>query len=223
MGYINFSIPKDIVLEFKEKGEIRNFIETGTYKGGTCFWAANHFDNVYTIEIDPKISKETASRMDCPKNIQFYVGNSKDVLPELIKEIHTRSIFWLDGHWCNISGFGKDMECPLIDELKALKNYGDSVILIDDARAFLGPLPPPHDSSQWPRIDEIFLLLKSQFPDNFVTIADDVIYSIPPDLIDIFDINWKNKFSERFLPPKNIFKKIKKMMFDFLRLNKHYH
>lgn len=218
MGYISFSIPKDIVLEFKEKGQIENFIETGTYKGGTCFWAASHFEQVYTIEIDPEISKETASRQDCPKNIKFFIGNSKDVLPELVKDIRGRSLFWLDGHWCNISDFGKDMECPLINEIKSLSEFGNAVILIDDARAFLGPLPPPHDGSQWPRIDEIFLLLKSQFPKNFVTIADDVIYCIPPDLIPIFDKDWQSKFSKRFLPPKNIFKKAKAFVFTKLGL-----
>ena len=208
MGYVSFSLPKEIVLEFKEKGQLRNFIETGTYKGGSSFWAAQHFDKVYTIEIDPAISKETSSRQDCPKNIQFYIGNSKDVLPELVKEIKAPSLFWLDGHWCNISEIGKELECPLIDEIKALKDFGNSVILIDDARAFLGPLPPPHDDSQWPRIDEVFLLLKRQFPENLVTIADDVIYCIPPALIPVYDQSWIKYFDQRFGSEKNFLEKI---------------
>ena len=213
MGHVNFSLPKEIVLEFKEKGNFKNFIETGTYKGGSSFWAARHFDKVHTIEIDPAISKATASSPDCPKNIQFYVGNSKDVLPELIKKIDTPSLFWLDGHWCNISEIGKDLECPLMDELKALKDFGNSVILIDDARAFLGPLPPPHDDSQWPRIDEIILLLKNQFPNNFVTIADDVIYCIPPHLVNVYDKSWIKYFGQRFGQKKNIFQKMRKAVF----------
>lgn len=208
MGYVSFSLPKEIVLEFKEKGGFKNFIETGTYKGGSSFWAAHHFEKVYTIEIDPAISKATSSSADCQKNIQFYVGNSKDVLPELVKEIKFPSLFWLDGHWCNISNVGKDMECPLIDELKALKDFGDSVILIDDARAFLGPLAPPHDDSHWPRIDEIFLLLKTQFPNNLVTIADDVIYCIPHALISVYDKSWIKYYGFRFGKKKNIFHKI---------------
>ncbi len=198
MGYVSFSIPKKIVLRFKEKGGIKNFVETGTYKGGTCFWAGHHFDNVYTIEIDPAISKATSEDPACPANIKFYVGNSKDVLPKLVAELKGPSVFWLDGHWCNVSEMGKDMECPLIDELKALKDFGDSVILIDDARAFLGPLPPPHDNSQWPRIDEIFLLLKAQFPSNLVTIVDDVIYCVPSNLIPVFSECWIEDYKERF-------------------------
>src|SRR3981081_198889 len=98
MGYVNFSMPREIVLKFKEKAAIKNFVETGTFKGNTSFWAAVHFEKVYTIEIDPAISKSTASRPDCPKNIDFKIGNSKDVLPKLIDQLKGRSIFWLDGH-----------------------------------------------------------------------------------------------------------------------------
>ncbi len=207
MGHVSFSIPRDIVVEFQQKGAIENFIETGTYKGGTCFWAARHFKNVYTIEIDPEISKETASRKDCPTNIQFYVGNSKDVMPELVRELEGRSFFWLDGHWCGVTEIGKDMECPLMDEIDSLSALKDSVILIDDARAFLGPLPPPHDSKQWPRVDEVIVSLKKSFPDSFVTIIDDVIYSIPPDLIAVFDRFWINSFPKRFTKKNNLIKR----------------
>ncbi|MEO6682253.1 MAG: class I SAM-dependent methyltransferase [Ginsengibacter sp.] len=220
MGYVSFSLPKEIVLEFKNEAKFQNFIETGTYKGGSSYWAARHFDNVYTIEIDPEISKATASRPECPENIEFLVGNSKDVLPELVENIHSPSLFWLDGHWCNISEVGKDMECPLIDEIKALKNFQSSVILIDDARAFLGPLPPPHDDSQWPRIDEIILLLKAQFPDNLVTIADDVIYCIPPSLIPVYDKSWIKYYGTRFGNKKTIFHKIGRTILKSIGLRK---
>jgi hypothetical protein len=201
MGYVSFSMPREIVLKFREKGGIRNFVETGTFQGGTTFWAANHFDEVFTIEIDPAISKVTASRPDRPENIQFLIGNSKDVLPKVAEKLQGRSLFWLDGHWCNVTELGKDTECPLMDELKALEKLKDAVILIDDARAFLGPLPPPHDNTLWPRIDEIFLLLKKQFPDNLVTIADDVIYCLPPDLISVYDEDWISNYNKRFVPP----------------------
>ena len=201
-------MPREIVLKFGEKGGIMNFVETGTYRGNTSFWAAGHFKNVFTIEIDPEISRSTASRPDCPKNIHFLVGNSKDVLPEIVRQLQGRSLFWLDGHWCNVTEMGKDMECPLMDELISLRSIPDAIILIDDARAFLGPLPPPHDNRQWPRIDEIVLLLKKQFPKNLVTIADDVIYCLPPDMIGIFDEEWTRKFNRRFNSKEEYFEKL---------------
>ena len=197
MGHITFSIPKELVKEIIKEIKFDNFVETGTFQGGTCFWAANHFNKVFTIEIDPAISKSTASKPDCPKNIEFLIGNSKDILPELAAEkLPGRSFFWLDGHWCG--GGGKDEECPLMDELAAIGNLKTSAIFIDDARCFLGPLPEPHEASHWPRIDEIFHKLRELFPENTTTIQDDVIMSVPPDVAKIINADWKQKYYARF-------------------------
>jgi hypothetical protein len=202
MGYLTFSMPREIVLEFQKAGNFQNFVETGTFRGGTCFWAAQHFKRVATIEIDPVVSRQTSSRPDCPKNIDFYIGNSKDIIKEVVESLDGRAIYWLDGHWCNTSEFGKEGECPLMDELNAISHKKNDLIFIDDARAFLGPLPPPHNSESWPRIDEIIVFLKNKFPDNLVTIADDVIYCIPSDLIHVFDNNWRKNYVRRYVPIK---------------------
>lgn len=213
MGHVSFSIPGEIVLRFKNGGGINNFVETGTYKGGTSFWAAQHFAKIFTIEIDPEISKSTASHADCPRNIDFFVGNSKDVLPSIVPLLVGRSLFWLDGHWCNVSEIGKEEECPILDEINAIGSLKDAVILIDDARCFLGPLPPPHDETQWPRIDTIFQCLQQNFPDHRVTIVDDVIFCIPPDLFDVFDNYWMETFPERFKQkPSSFIGKVKDLL-----------
>ena len=201
MGIVNFSIPKDLVKQLIAKVKFDNFIETGTFRGETSFWAAKYFDRVYTIEISPEISRETASRPDVPKNIGFLVGNSKDLLGPLCSRIHGRSFFWLDGHWCS-GAAGKEEECPLMDELSAIAKLQDSVIFVDDARCFLGPLPPPHYHTHWPMIDEIFLKLRELFPTSFVTIIDDVIICVPDDLrATIYDY-WMATFDARYAPPK---------------------
>ena len=204
MGIVNFSIPKDLVLKFIDFKRIDNFIETGTYKGETSFWAANHFKNVYTIEIDPKISKETKSKSDCPKNIEFLVGNSKDVLPELVENnLSGTCFFWLDGHWCMGAG-GKEDECPLLKELEAIKSIQNAIIFIDDARCFLGPLPAPHESSHWPRIDQIFNNISFLFPEHRFTIQDDVIMVVPINYMTVLDEHWKLTFNERYYSKKKL-------------------
>jgi hypothetical protein len=197
MGIITFSIPKELVKRIVKQIPFENFVETGTFQGGSSFWAAGHFKKVYTIEIDPAMSKSTASKPDCPKNIEFLVGNSKDILPKLAAgQLTGRSFFWLDGHWCG--GLKTGEECPLMDELKAIAKMKDSVIFIDDARCFLGPPQEPHDPKHWPRIDEIFGLIKELFPNNFTTIQDDVIMSVPPDVAKIINDDWKEKYDTRF-------------------------
>jgi hypothetical protein len=201
MGFVNFSIPKDLVHAIINTTKFDNFIETGTFRGETSFWAAKFFNKVYTIEISPEISKETASRPDAPKNIEFLVGNSKDLIGPLCDRIKGRSFFWLDGHWCS-GAAGKEEECPLMDELSAIKEHKDAVIFVDDARCFLGPLPPPHDYAHWPVIDEVFAKLKELFPESFVTIIDDVIVCVPEDLRLTIYQYWMNTFDERYALPK---------------------
>jgi hypothetical protein len=208
MGYVQFSMPRDLVTKFQKAGGIKNFIETGTFKGVTSFWAAGVFEKVYTIEIDPERSRLTASARDCPKNIEFLVGNSADVLPGLLQQVTGRSAFWLDGHWCNTSEEGKEQECPLMDELKSMEALQDALIMIDDARAFLGPLPPPHQAKQWPRIHEIFAFFASHFPGHLVTIADDVIYAIPQDLVPVFEQDWMSQYHQRFGMSRSLVQKI---------------
>ncbi|MDB5088617.1 MAG: hypothetical protein JWR09_2611 [Mucilaginibacter sp.] len=175
-------------------------METGTFRGNTSFWAAKYFEQVYTIEISPEISRETASGPDVPPNVEFLVGNSKDLLGPLVQRLTGRSFFWLDGHWCS-GAAGQEEECPLMYELDALVQANDSVIFIDDARCFLGPLPPPHNYKHWPMVDDIIVKLKGLFPSCFVTIIDDVIVCVPEDLKDTIYEYWMQTFEIRYAQP----------------------
>ena len=209
MGVINFSIPESLVLNLVKNNNVKNFIETGTYKGNSSFWAAIHFDNVFTIELNKELYEETSSRKDAPKNITFLQGNSKDVLPEFVNKLDGQSIFWLDGHWCMGAG-GKEDECPLMNELMAISKTKDSIILIDDARCFLGPLPPPHNANDWPRIDEIFSLIRNYFPDYTSTIVEDVIVAVPASVKQNLDDYWQNNYN-RIYSLKNAIGKYSKI------------
>jgi len=206
MGVISFSIPQALVTAFTTNLKVPNFVETGTYKGNSSIWAASHFDKVYTIEISPELSKYAASRPDVKPNIEFIVGSSKAEMPKLVEKLSGATLYWLDGHWCMNAG-GKDEECPLMDELTAISKLQDSIILIDDARCFLGPLPPPHRAEDWPRIDEIFALIKEKFPNHTTTIIDDVIVSVPPEAKKVLDNYWQQTFDTRFYNPAYTLKK----------------
>lgn len=197
MGIISFSIPKEIVYKIIGKIKIENFIETGTFRGNTCSWAAEHFNNVETIEIQTDTYVETSIKLAHIKNIKFHLGNSKECLPEICKKIEGRSLFWLDGHWCGGSGEKLDDECPLLDELEAISILNDAIIFIDDARCFIGPMPPPHSDS-WPYMEDIFAFTKEKFPNHFTTIIDDVIMCVPNDVKPIVNQYWQETFNERY-------------------------
>lgn len=219
MGAISFSIPKELVLRLRDKAGIDTFVETGTFKGGTCFWAAKHFKNIYTIEIIEEISKRTSSNPSCPNNINFLIGNSKDLLPKLTKDLPPNTLFWLDGHWCGGNTGGANEVSPIYDEIIAASLCHNAVLFIDDARAFLGNL---NDNSEYyPSIDELFSLLKLKFPLHYSTIVDDVIITIPQEYKYILDDDWRKYYSYRYnkyfrLLNQKFFIKAKTLMKKFI-------
>jgi len=133
--------PAEVLDKIRELG-VKVFVETGTYKAQTSVWASKRFDIVYTVEASKKLYNEAVEEYGNIRNIKFMHGISKESLREIINEIDTQAVFWLDAHWSGGETFGSDDECPLIDELglitkKRIKHY----ILIDDARLFMCP---PH-------------------------------------------------------------------------------
>ena len=51
-------------------------------------------------------------------------------------------------------------------------------VLVDDARYFLAPPPPPHDVDQWPSIVEVMNAL-NYGSGRFVASFEDIIVSVP--------------------------------------------
>ncbi len=217
MGFVTQGVPKELVLRLASKPAQMSFVETGTYYGTTASWAAQHFRKIITIEVDPEISRETAKRLQTTPNIEFLVGNSGALLPQVIEKLGEPALFWLDGHYSGPGTGGEGFECPLMDELAALTKAKDPIILIDDARCFLGPPPPPHKPEQWPRIDEIFAYLAKNFPHHVTTVCDDVIISVPAHVKPALDQEWLDHFEARFPtppppPPPTVLDRIKRRL-----------
>jgi GT2 family glycosyltransferase len=68
----------------------------------------------------------------------------------------------------------------LLKEIAALgKLAPGSVVLIDDARLFLAPPPPPHDVSQWPKFEEIDAALRRASDAHELMVVNDLIAFYP--------------------------------------------
>ncbi|MDO9000769.1 MAG: hypothetical protein Q7W45_13455 [Bacteroidota bacterium] len=198
MGYIYSGIPKELILKLKQESGYENLVETGTFTGNTIIWAASVFKNCFTIEINKSLSDLASQRSDCPKNIQFIVGDSKTELKKLVPTLSDKTIFWLDGHYSGEGTGGVDNECPVMDELDAIKILPNSLILIDDARFFLGPPPLGHRAKDWPGLDEIILKLKTNFPNHYSSLVDDTIISVPQQYKFVLDNDWQKNFYIRY-------------------------
>ncbi len=175
MGSIHLSPLADLARELARAGDIRDFVETGTYMGGALGWAARSFERVWTVEINPEFQGQAKANNAGASNINFMLGDSASELPKIVGELKGPALFWLDAH-AGAGYFADHDICPLVDELATvLASPFEHCILVDDARAFLAPPPPPFDYRKWPTLEQIYAALAKRPGYNVVTIADVLI------------------------------------------------
>lgn len=170
--------PEELVLLLKRQYHISCFVETGTHRGGTAAWGAEHFDRVVTIERSKELYQEAQNRYG-HLGIDFVNGDTRDHLNSILSELKQPGLFWLDAHWSGGQTYGADDQCPLIEELRMINDAAaEHFLLIDDARLFLSPPPRPHRVEQWPTICEVVGALQSRRK-RYTVISEDVIISVP--------------------------------------------
>jgi hypothetical protein len=179
MGAVTFGIPKKLVCLIREHFSIEIFVETGTFRGKTSKWAAGIFREVTTIENSKELFESASKTLKNYNNIHPLFGSSPVQLRKVIAGINQPALFWLDAHWCGGSTFGEEDPCPLLEEIRIIKESEyDHILMIDDARFFLKPPPKPQDPDLWPGLKEILELLNKD--DKYFTfISEDVIVSLP--------------------------------------------
>jgi hypothetical protein len=183
MGIIQMGIPKKQVSFIKKSLGLDTFIEGGTFYGNTARYASNFFKKVITIEKSKVIFKKASESLSGIKNLQILKGDTRKFLNELTLE-NDNILFWLDSHWSGGETYGKEDECPLLEELEIIfKHDKNFVILIDDARLFLSPPPLPHKIENWPTIEKIIKAVPSKFK---ILIYEDVIYIVPREFKALF-------------------------------------
>lgn len=140
----------------------QNFIETGTFMGETIFRLEPYFDKLYTIEIKKEFYENVKKKYSGDK-LSFFLGDSPDVLNELLPDIIGKSIIFLDGHWsAGNTGHGKK-EVPLYEELNniILHHKDEAIIIIDDVRLFEKREPKYYDWSDI-NIENILKIVKDR-------------------------------------------------------------
>jgi hypothetical protein len=171
MGIVHPGLPPGLARTARQAVGARTLVETGTFLGDSAALGARLFERVITIEKSPELHRTARERHPDLMNVEWLLGDSRDVLPQL--DLNEPAVFWLDGHWCGGDSAGEDCECPLLEELAAIGPQ--HAILIDDARLFIAPPPPPHDPSVWPPLEQ----LMGALIDREVTIREDVVVALP--------------------------------------------
>ena len=180
MGIVRMGPPQKLITMLANEFTVINFVETGTYYGGTTTWASKHFKNVFTIEYSKELYQEAVSKFNQFKNVEVVWGDSRTELSKLVEKLNSSSIFWLDAHWSGGLTYGKTDQCPLVEEINILnRSRFEHFILIDDARLFTSPPQLPHQIEQWPNIASVINALNSGNGDRYIVIIEDVIIAVP--------------------------------------------
>jgi hypothetical protein len=161
--------------EHAQRYGIRTLIETGTLYGDTIWRVRNDFDRIVSIEIDPTLSANARRRFKSDQHIEFVVGDSGVMLQEVLKNTSERCLFWLDGHYSGEHTGRGELDSPIVNEIKHILSHHvpDHVILVDDAREFVGV-------GGYPTIDEFRRAILRERPTWSFSVADDIVRITPP-------------------------------------------
>lgn len=194
-GVYTGGLPVKYIQYFLNVHDIPTFIETGTAGGESVREAAKLFKECHTIEV-----VEGRADGEYPQNVKTYTGDSAQLLREIAAPYKNQNVFfWLDAHYSEPDEAKPGtIECPVIEEIKALHGFTKALVMIDDARLFLGPPKWPCNYTVWPSFSTVFNALQASFPDHQITVIDDYIVACPPKMKDELRTEWWSNQDVRF-------------------------
>ena len=177
---ITYEQKRAIIDSYREKFDLKILVETGTFLGDTIFYFKDKFQELYSIELSEELAERAKLRFVNDKNITIMQGDSAKVLNGLKDSLSKNALFWLDGHYSSeffyngeyIKTAKADKNTPIEDELDILlASEFNNVILIDDARLFVG-------KSDYPTVDKIKEKVKATSKPFSVYVDTDIIHIV---------------------------------------------
>jgi len=156
-------LKQHVIKEYARKYNLPVLIETGTNHAHMIYVQKDLFREIYSIELDEWRAESARRKFAGRPGIHILQGDSGDVLPKLLQSIKEPCLFWLDGHYWDIS-------TPVKKEIDALFKHPiqNHVILIDDARWFDG-------RTDYPTIEELQQRVAREYPGHTMEVKDDII------------------------------------------------
>src|SRR3989304_8016475 len=131
-----------VITYLRDKYKIKDFVETGTYKGVNAKLHSNNFNRVFTCEKEIDLYNKAKRRLRNHDNVVHILQNSPEFLKDFVNKYNadkcTDKVFiYLDAHFYDPNlpkGKGKFV---ILDELKSLQGL-DCIIAIHDFDNNLG-------------------------------------------------------------------------------------
>jgi len=123
----------------KTSNDFDLFIETGSYIGETLDNVKSEFKKLISIEITEKYFTFCKHKFANDINIEMIREDSLIELPKLIDVYYNKKIiFFLDAHYSAGDTGKNNIDVPLIEELKIIRDkyINEGLIIIDDADLF---------------------------------------------------------------------------------------
>jgi hypothetical protein len=163
------TIKREAIQAYKKEYSLNTLIETGTFMGDMVEAQRKKFKSVISIELDKNLYLKAKERFAKASNVTIINGDSGKVIEEVIKDLNSQALFWLDGHYSSGITAKGELNTPIMKELKCvLSSKNDHVILIDDARLFVG-------KEDYPSLEELEKFIKGLRPDYAFEVKDDMI------------------------------------------------
>lgn len=162
-------LKQETINEYQIKHKATILVESGTYLGDMVWAQQDNFDKIYTIELSKSLHQQAQKRFRKKEHIYTLQGDSGTVMATIVKELTDKTLFWLDGHYSGGITARGDKDCPIWDELKAiLSTDTEHVILIDDARLFIG-------ERDYPSLEGVKIFILEQYPHSKIDVKNDII------------------------------------------------
>ncbi len=167
-----------VVRDFGVQFGIKTLVETGTWHGDMVEASIKHFEKIYSIELSPKLAARASKKFVKYPQVSVLQGDSNQQLPAVLKALKEPAIFWLDAHYSAGDTAKGQLVTPIQSELGAVLGHPikEHVILIDDARGFIG-------QNDYPSIADLKKQIYGEWPGASVVVQHDIIRITPAEQV----------------------------------------
>lgn len=173
-GLKPYSIRVETVKYYGQAFILRTLIETGTFHGTMIESTLNNFERFISIELMEAFASVAKQKFAPYPQVKIIHGDSGKELGKVLKSVKEPCLFWLDGHYSFEGTARGNLDTPILQELDHILQHPvkNHVILIDDARCFIGQNNVLRD---YPTIQQLHAYVKSKRPELQFWVKDDII------------------------------------------------